>query len=315
MQSRIKIGFFAHGPGSANALYPLINKLKTNNTFEVICFAFHPYVADLWDVPLITDITLKDLKGYKLNLLLYGTGSGNEAELRIPLLAKKINIPSISILDIFWADSTNLKMRFPIPPTYLIVPNEEVKQMVIPLGIMDKANILPLGNPHFDRLSQWKMKDDDTYKDLDVSFFSQCSTTADFSDTHPMCKRALISLSQIQREHPNIIRNVFVTSHPREDRRWIEAFCNEKGFHCRSHHESFDLMLKTDLNIGLSCTLQYESIIINKRTIFFEDEKKLEEELLHLKDSTKKTFSFKFDATEKILAFLFRVMEVDQQSA
>lgn len=304
---RKKIGFVAHGPASANSLLPIIKAIDSK--VDIYLFAFHPFVANLWGCQKL-DLTIKSLNFNGLDAVVYGTGSNNEIERNVPIEARKYGIPSISILDCFWCDRDNLTARYSNQPNYIIVPNDKSKKELDELHLIPEAKVLPLGNPHFDRLKNYKIvKGDFIDKCFDICFFSQCSNTDDYSDTNPICKEALLSLAHFRNKYPSKIKKIYVAPHPREDLFWLKKFCLENDLILTINQDNFQLMLNTGVSLGISCTLQYEAQIVGKPTIFYENQNQLFRELKNLNEIEGCTPITDFDATEKITNFLSSLIQ------
>lgn len=266
---QVKIGFLAHSPAAANSAYPLITELNNQPNVELYLYPYHPYASKLWNHPELDPTTPYPASMCNLDILVYGTGSGHAVEVGVPDFGKRHGIKTISILDVYWSTDENIQQRFPTPPDYLVVPNQIAYEQIIRVGLMPKDNVLPLGNPHFDRLHTY-IKDYSVEYPLTVSFFSQCSTAADFSDPPKEVQDALLALVDIVEQYPEYIDRVYVVPHPRENTVWLKTHCNHPKVKF-TMTDSTDLLLTTDVSIGVACTLQYEAQMIGKPTVFFTD--------------------------------------------
>lgn len=302
MNTKKNIGFVAHGPGSANCLKPIIELI--GKYVNIHLFAFHPYVAEKWGCNQFSDEEFEYIFEHELDLVVYGTGSGHTIELTVAEEANKRGIPSLSILDCYWADDKNLLKRYAHPPTYLVVPTEDMKERIETLGILPAERVLSFGNPHFDRLRACEQEETFVEYPLQIVFFSQCSTGDDYSDTNSISKEALLSLIAFKEMHPELIKEVFVTPHPREDGVWLSHICKEHQLTLRTNAESFKLMLSTDLSVGCTCTLQYEALCVKKPTIFYENREDLFDKLFDPKTISIKSPHSSFHATEKCIEFI-----------
>lgn len=233
-------------------------------------YAFHQYAADRWGTTLSDISSFENIFKQDYSLILSGTGSLHYVESQAPILAQKYKIPLLSILDI-WG---NYELRYKNPPTYIISLDELSKNIISNLGF-PKKNIFPLGNPHFDRLKEYINENNFSINPpYNISFFSQPIQEA---------KSALKDIVKFCSEYPQLIKTVQVTSHPRENTDWIKYFCNKHSniLHY-STEDSFSLLLSTDFNIGVSGTLQYESLMIGKPTLFYTNYNELENNILNL---------------------------------
>lgn len=297
------IACIAHGPGSANALFPLIEKLKENNQYHVHLYALHPYVANLWGVDVTTEQAYERIFDRSYDLIMYGTGSGSYMERHVPLLAKRKGSPTVSILDIYWMSDDNLRFRYEHAPVHVIVPTHEVKNRMEQLGIMKKESIHALGNPHFDRLKQYQNTQSMALPPYNVVVFSQPSGTEGLSPTAEKIQALLYDLVHIK-ETANLIKQLTVTPHPRESLEWLERFTQTYAIKLETIRPSFDLLLEMDVNIGVDCTLQYESLLIQKPTIFYQHSDSLLTSLKNLPNENLTHASIDFQASEQVCAFI-----------
>jgi hypothetical protein len=288
-----RVGFIAMGPGSANCLFPLIKEIE--NRQELVLIALHPFVSTLWS----TEQFEGDLEATisTLDILFYGTGSGNQIETLIPKIAKKYNVTSVSILDIFWSEKEDYKMRYPVIPDWIIVTTEDNKNDIINEININKDNVLVLGNPHFDRLNKIEIKQKVINFPLDTVYFSQPSSTSNFSETNIESQKAIKELLEIQ-ANTNLIKSITFCKHPRETNSFYEKL-NLKI----EDRDSFEVMLEKDLNIGCGTTLQYESMLLGINTIFYQ-EGKLKEQIMNFEQGNEKNMNLKItNATKNIIDF------------
>lgn len=309
-----QIGFVAHGPASANSLMPLIKVLSEEGEVDIHLFAFHPFVANLWGCEKL-DITPYALDFSGLDLVVYGTGSSHNIERVVPIKARSYGVTSISILDCYWSDKNNLFHRFNNQPDYIIVPNKSTKELLDQLQLIPEENILPLGNPHFDRLGEHHQTSKALREPFSIAFFSQCSNSSDFSETDDKCKEALKELSEFRKQYPGKIDNIFIAPHPREDITWLNQYCSDEKMNLLVGQDSFQLMLDTDITMGVTCTLQYEAEIIGKPVVFYKEPKQLFVELKEINTSKIKSLSpiEDFAATKRIKQFIMNIPTMTKQ--
>lgn len=288
-----KIAFIAHGPGTANALFPLIEPLSAK--YDVHLFPFHPYASKLWGADLCLIDEFNAIFFNDFSLILTGTSSMHEVEKSTPLLAKERNIPVVSFLD-KWGD---YPYRYQHEPNYIITLDNRSKLDVELLGI-DSSKVFPLGNPHFDRLKPY-VGIYEAKKPYHIAFFSEPTEKS---------KEALYYLLKAKDEHPRWIHHISLTPHPREDETWLRSYCKQESnvsFHM--YHDSFPLLLSADICIGVNTTLLHEATIIGKPALFYESYEQLCEELHSFslfEFSPKRYF---FDATKKCLSFIENLLK------
>lgn len=265
------IGCFVHSPASANNIFAVLNMLQ--ELFNVKIFTFHPHAQSLLQTNIMyehNDLAALFEK-YHFDVILTGTGSVHPVEQDVPMLAKKKGVPCISILDSFWLDDENLKYRFENKPDYITVPNGDVKQRIVNIVGMEESKVLNIGIPHLDRLQQFIKTDKQENASNVLGFFSTCSTSGDFSDTHSLAKKALLELSEWVERYPQF-EKVLVTKHPREDGKWISEFCSRFPKFTFSSEPSWEVLLKSQISFGIPSSLLYEAKIIQKPSVIYQQE-------------------------------------------
>lgn len=259
-----RIGCIAFSPAGANNMLAMVPHLES--VYEVKIFTFHPHAQALFQSDIL--YTYEELpyilEDETLDLVLTSTGSGgNPIERDTPLLCQIHKIPCISILDCYWMDDENLKMRFVHLPTYITAPNEDIKKRLLTLLPITEQQVLLIGIPHFDRLLDYKKISTATTEKELASFFSTCTTNEELSDTHPKAKLALTELAEwVNKEET--IQKVLVTKHPRETDDWLLEFCTTHDKFTFSPLPSWDLLMNSAVVFGLPSTLLYEASMIGK---------------------------------------------------
>lgn len=303
------IGFVAHSPATANSLYPLIREIRALHGVELHLYPYHPYVSNLWGVDKKEFFGEYPQDLSEMDLIVYGTGSSNPIEINVPIFCRNHNIPSIALHDIYWGESSDLIERYSNKPDFLVVPNIEAKAQLIDLDVLSQDRILPLGNPHFDRLARY-VKAYPLGSTVTVAFFSQCSTTGDYSETHESSKQALLDLLAFNKDYPNVISTVYITPHPRECGTWLKAQLMADNI-IYVPTGGTELMLTSDVIYGYSCTLQYEAQMIGKPVVFHKDKRQVYADLLNIQAYRAVAPKVSFDATSRCLALIQEVLRAD----
>lgn len=299
---RKKIALLAHGPGTYNTINPIIKRLSELN--EVTLYATHPYVAKKWDIDIIQEEDYEKIFEKETDLFITGTGSLHNTERLLPVFAKEKNIPVVSILDTFWSTKENLLFRYRNIPNYIIVPTEKNKKDLISLNLqLKEENILVFGNPHFDRLKSYKTLSENHGEKHKAIFFSQCSTSENYSDTSEKSKEALKVMVDLRKKYPDLFHNITVTPHPREEVRWLKNFCQEHHLNFNDKEDSFELLLKSNLSLGVNCTLQYEAEILGIKNVFYTNKKHFLQEILS-KNKSISPYNKEICATENIVNWI-----------
>lgn len=165
MKKPIKALFVSHNPGGFNAILPVYLELKKNRDFKVLCI-FEKEAKSVNRVKSIefTDshkINLENLRRHlkkeEFDVLVAGTSQGNTIDKKAIMMARKLKIPSIAIVD-FWS---NYKMRFSDPnsenlrylPNFIFVMDDYCKREMAREGF-NPQSIFVTGNPYFDDLKE-----------------------------------------------------------------------------------------------------------------------------------------------------------------
>lgn len=298
--------FIAHGPGSANTMTSLFASIP-RHLIQLV--PMHEGVAKIWNTSKVYH-SHKEVKYQPGTIFVYGTGSCNRVELDVPRIARAHGGISVSILDVFWAGDANLRRRFGAsPPDYLIVPNEACRNTILRLALMPADRVFALGNPHFDRLLQYHVPSLELDGPFDVGFFSQCSTSGDYSDTVQACKNALISLIKYRDANPGTVNRIMICAHPREDLTWLKQMAKEHNLHWRPEGvNSFDCLLRLKVAVGVSSTVLYEGAMIGKAVVFYGNREDFNKKMQNL-HTMKFSAGIQFDATAKVLNLLMKLYQ------
>lgn len=289
------IGMIGYSPASVNVIQPLIKELKKN--FKLRLMVLSAFAELHWnefkDVDGIEYIYEKNYEG--LDLIIYNTGSGGEVELNVPLEIKGLNIISLSIQDIFWDSKDGYKRRFKNTPDYIIVTTDSNKNDVLDVINIKDENVLVLGNPHFDRLKEFKLIEDNP---LSVTFLSQCSTGGSLSEpTSDECKIAILELLDLRNR--GIITDLKIYKHPRENL----DFYIQYGLEVENSN-IFEDMMKSGIIVSCGSTPHYEAMLLGKRTLF-SGRGSLEEKIkLEYWDGLNSEFLYLGSSTHKIVTFI-----------
>lgn len=301
------IGFIAHSPATANSLYPLISEIRALSGVELHLYAYHDYVAGLWDVSKSEFYGEYPMELAGMDLIVYGTGSSNPIELNVPQFCSEHGITSIAIHDIFWGELEANAARYINPPDILVVPNEETKEALARVVNMPIEHILPIGNPHFDRLADY-VKAYKVNLPISVAFFSQCSTVDDYSETHETSKQALLGLLEFNKVYPHYIDKLYVTAHPRECDTWLKEQLVADNVEYVTNGGT-ELMLNADVAYGYACTLQYEAQMIGKPVVFYKDVPNLYADMLNISKYQAPSTAHSFDSTSKCLSLIQGILQ------
>jgi hypothetical protein len=186
------------------------------------------------------------------------------------------------------------------PPDFIIALDEVSKREILATDV-DCEEVVALGNPHFDRLKSYVSNKVPSIPS-NVVFFSQPIDNS---------KEAFYYLLKLKEEMPSLFQNIYATPHPREDETWLKEAClSFENVHFSPYFESFELMLSCDVTYGYRCSLQYESMIIQKPTIFYESYQQIKKDFLELPlHQSKAKVITDFRATEKCITYIANLLE------
>lgn len=299
-----KIGLWYYSPASANALYPLSKRLKSEG-HEVVEYVLSDFASKLVGKEITHDV-LKEVVpiAEDLDLMIYNTGSGSEIETNLPDRCKELNIKTVSILDTFWEDGNTYHLRFPVIPDYIICVNETNRQHLLNKIEIEEEKVLVLGNPHFDRLFDLKYRIATLpYKSTyTVTFLSQCDVGGTYQEpTAPLCKKAVLELKDLLDE--GIIDKLKIYIHPRE----VKDFFIENNLEVEKENK-FEEMIDSDIVISCGSTPQYEANILGIPTITVKENTDIKERILREDYEPKMNFNTKEKSVDLILNFLQKLV-------
>lgn len=157
-----KILFFAHDPGGANAIAPLIAPLRSEGHQIVVC-AKGPATKIL---PQAYPLPENSIETLTPDLVITGTSANDMSEKNLWMDAQKQAVPSIAVLD-HWInygvrfsqyglreiEAYQRHKKLEYLPEYIVVMDDFARQEMISEGFPPKC-LVALGNPHFDAVSE-----------------------------------------------------------------------------------------------------------------------------------------------------------------
>ncbi len=155
----MKILFAAQDPGSANALFPVIKKLSTKVSINVLAakYAVPMFARDkisFTDCTFYSDAELERMfVAWKPEIVVLGASAGLSIEKRLTLIARARGIRTVSVID-YWsgyADRFGEKINkgFRYFPDYVCVIDRVMKKEFLALGVPAGAIVIT-GNPHLE---------------------------------------------------------------------------------------------------------------------------------------------------------------------
>ena len=304
-----KIMFFAHDPGGANAILPLIEPFKKEH--KVYVFAKGPALKKLPNAQELQDYSLKFVNP---DFLITGTSANDKTEKLLWQESKKLNIKSMAILD-HWL---NYGIRFSkyglneiekfdkkcdFLPSFIIVMDEFAKQEMINDGIAQNI-IYPLGNPHFENLiTQSKnvknvrsnfAKDDEFL----ITFASE-PYTEDYGKGNE--KVVLEDLIEITKDK-NV--KIVVKLHPKEDFSKYAEFQNLPNVDLDKITPPIEVIMASDLIVSMTSMFLIEAMILGKNILSYQPNAITPDKFILTKNKMLPFVKDKEDFKEKLLNIL-----------
>ncbi|MDO5307315.1 MAG: DUF354 domain-containing protein [bacterium] len=330
-----KILFFAHDPGGANAIKPLIEPLiNKNNICEI--YGKGPALKILPNAIEYSGNTNNLIKKLEPNFVITGTSASDMTEKELRKSAKEFNIPCMAILD-HWVNYNRftkysskellLNKKFneiEYLPDYYIVMDDYAKKEAIKTMVPEQI-IYPLGNPHFKSI-----KDD--FEQLNINSLRNRLLEGKEKlivwASEPYLEdygygQELNCLNDLIEIVPDNIQ-LIIKPHPRECENKFKKFKNIKIVKDITSQQAIK---PADVVISMTSMVLIESIIADKPTIsyqkneidknkfiltkmnalnFIRDKMELQKELhkmLHEKN-IKSNFKIDFNATKNIIKFI-----------
>lgn len=273
----MKIMFFAHDPGGANAILPLIEPLKENH--DVFIFAKGPALTK---IPNAQEFEDTDLEEIKPDFLITGTSANDKTEKKLWQKAAALNIKSMAILD-HWL---NYGIRFSkyglneiekfnkkcdALPDYIIVMDDFAKQEMIKDGV--PADIIyPLGNPHFENLINQSKSAENirsqyaTQDELLITFASE-PYTEDYGNENGNEKKVLEDLLDIVKHKET---KIIVKLHPKEDLIKYQEFEQNPYIYIDKSTPAIEIIKASDIVVSMTSMFLIEAMILGKTIISYQ---------------------------------------------
>lgn len=291
-----KILFASHDPGGANVLLPIVKIFYEDLNYQCILILLGPAGAKLYShFPKAVNVGLSSfsLPDYPneystteteilavfqtyLPDIVFVTTSYNSNLERICLkFAKTFQIPNAGIVD-FWS---NYSQRFYYErkyfyPDILFVYDVEMHDSYKKIGC--KSEIIICGNPHFETL-QHKIKHNvpsNTKQKKIIRFFSEniWHYFPNYSINEFSIVNILINYFEINQKHIDFI----VRPHPMESHNLWNKYLADKNQECKyvslylDSYNLYDALANTDISIGISSMVLFESSIIGIPTYSYQ---------------------------------------------
>ena len=327
-----KILIYAHDPGGANTINPLIEPLK-NSGHNLFIYGDGAALNIFPEVVKFDGDTDELIKEIQPDFVITGTSAACMTEKKLRKSAKNSGIKSMSILD-HWVnygirftkystaelDLYGKEKIFEYLPDYIVVMDEYAKEQMANEGI-SKDIIYPFGNPHFESVKKdfESINSDDLKKELignkeKLVVWASEPYIEDYG--HGMELESLKDVVELIPENWQLV----IKPHPREKADKFDMFKNAKIVRDKNSRE---VIKAADLVMSMTSMFLIESIIAEKPTLSYqkgETDKnkfiltkmnalpfisdKIELKNLLNKPFEKPKFEIKFDAKEKIIKFI-----------
>lgn len=323
---------FSRDPGGANTVIPVIEKLKAGH-HDVIVYGkdtalkkYNERNISAIDIELaLNEITVnalaKFLKLNNISCVLTGTSADDMTEKYLWKASELCGIKSYAILDQwinygirfseYGVSNISSYLKNPIHkylPTHIMVMDDYAKKRMINCGFEEKRLIVT-GQPHFDYLNKKHQKSKNRENQtFEVVFASEPIVKTYGSSEHwgydekSICYDIIDVLRVIA--HDNGIRiHLLIKQHPKEESHSYDSQVGENGLLKISvdrNSNSFDVIMSSDLIIGMSSMFLIEGVIMNKQVISYQKGLKQDNPYVFDKINTDNTLFNKKDLLETI---------------
>lgn len=270
---KLKIAFFAHDPGGANTIAPLIDEFGLNH--EVYAFAKGPALSRLQNAKEYYDGILNDVKP---NIIITGTSANDATEKTLWKEAQALGIKSIAILD-HWV---NYGIRFSkyglkdidkfekicdFLPSFIIVMDEFAKKEMTKEGVPEDI-ILALGNPHFDKV----LKNSENVLDVRAEFAKNDETlivfgSEPYTEDYGLGEEKTVLKDLIEATKNKNVK-IVVKLHPKEDFSKYKEFENEVILNKETNPA--EIMKAADIVVSMTSMFLIEAMIMNKKILSYQ---------------------------------------------
>ena len=270
-----KILFFAHDPGGANAIAPLIEQLKKEH--DVFIFAKGPALLKLPNSLVLTEKTLKTIMP---DFIITGTSANDKTEKLLWNEAKALNIKSMAILD-YWS---NYGIRFSqyglseiekfdkkcdYLPDYVIVMDKFTKDEMAKDGVPEEI-IHPLGNPHFETI----IKQSKNVKNVRNNFAKKDEFLITFAsepyiEDYGKGNEKIVLKHLIEAVQGKNVK-IIIKLHPKEDFSKYAEFKNMPNIILDKNTPPVETIMASDLIISMTSMFLIEAMILGKNILSYQ---------------------------------------------
>lgn len=281
----LKIMFFAHDPGGANAISPLIPIFKQRG-HDVFVFGAGPALKKLPGVVELKDY-VDTIETLHPDFIITGTSANDFTEKKIWEVCTQLKIPSMAVLD-HWCnyglrfskyglrdiDKYNIDKSVDFLPSYICVMDDFAKKEMVTDGVPEER-ICVLGNPYFETLHDKVEKADlteirreilETGTQKIITFMSE-PYEEDYGSGPE--RKVLNDLCKIVGNDSNV--KLIVKLHPKES---IDKYASAKNVACIKDIDSLLVSAVSDIVVSMTSMALIEALIIEKKVISYQPEEK-----------------------------------------
>lgn len=300
-----KIMFFAHDPGGANAISPLIEPLKMEH--EVYVFAKGPALNKLKNA---TELEESSISKIMPDFLITGTSANDKTEKLLWKEAKALNIKSMAILD-HWV---NYGIRFSnyglneiekfdkkcdFLPDFIIVMDEFAKHEMIKDGVPQDI-IYPLGNPHFENLIAQSKNIKDVRSRFANDEFLITFASEPYMEDYGKGNEKIVLEDLIEITKGKNIK-IIVKLHPKED---FSKYIGYKNVILDKATSPIEIIMASDLTLSMTSMFLIEAMILGKNILSYQPEEINPDKFILTRNQMLPFINNKEDFKEKLLNIL-----------
>jgi len=267
----MSILFFAHDPGGANSIAPLIPLFE-----KPLVFAKGPALNILPNAEPLTDNALNVLKP---NYVVTGTSANDFTERNLWKSAKSLSIPSIAILDAW----TSYGIRFSqyeindlhmftgvceYLPDHICVMDEFAKIEMIKDGV-PHDRIITFGNPHFEYVSTAAK----SYKEQKSNKRIVLFASEPFFDIYRKGAGEIALRDLIETIKPYEDLTIRIRKHPKESSEQFVGYLGER-VEMDKNTNVFDSIQQAEIIVSVSSMVLIESMFFKKKIISYQPKSK-----------------------------------------
>lgn len=267
--------FFAHDPGGANAIAPLIPRLATRHAVHV--YGKGPALAKL---PGVEPFAEHELTRIRPDFLVTGTSSNDMTEKRLWQQAAAAGIPSLAIVD-HWCNYgirfssldfsrlAEFRQHCDCLPDYVLAIDDFARTEMIADGVpADRIRVL--GNPHFEALVERAHQTNSVREQFagEGERLVTYASEANEEDAGHGPERGVVAdlITLLQGTGAKLV----IRLHPKEDFGKYAEFSACPNVILDKHTNGIALIMASDVVVSISSMFLIEAMILGKPVISYQ---------------------------------------------